>query len=143
MSSSREPLRLVRGGAAVACALIGHVAGGGAMPGGPGLALPWWLSGTACTVLAGPRCSLRRRSAAILVSQALFHGLFMTGTPGDPGTRLVAPPGTHLGHGSHGDHGGPGALGAQGLPATEGGSHAGLAGHGRYVDRANTGLAYQ
>src|SRR5699024_1714941 len=115
MSSSREPLRLVRGGVAAtvatALALIGHVAGGGAMPGWLGIALP-------------------RLSAAILGSQALFHGLFMAGTPGDPGTRLVAPPGTHLGHGSHGDHGGPGAQGAQGLPATEVGSHAGHAGHG-------------
>src|SRR5699024_7260762 len=71
-----------------------------------------------------------RLSAAILGSQVLFHGLFMAGTPGDPGTRLVAPPGTHLGHGSHGDHGGPGAQGAQGLPATEVGSQAGHAGHG-------------
>ena len=134
MSSSREPLRLVRGGVAAtvatALALIGHVAGGGAMPGWLGIALPWWLSVTVCTVLAGTRFSLPRLSAAILGSQALFHGLFMAGTPWDPGTRLVTPPGTHLGHGSHGDHGGPGAQGAQGLPATEVGSHAGHAGHG-------------
>src|SRR5690625_5788395 len=62
MSSSREPLRLVRGGVAAtvatALALIGHVAGGGAMPGWLGIALPWWLSVTVCTVLAGTRFSL-------------------------------------------------------------------------------------
>src|SRR5690625_2773396 len=116
MSSSREPLRLVRGGVAAtvatALALIGHVAGGGAMPGWHGIALPWWLSVTVCTVLAGTRFSLPRLSAAILGSQSLFHGLFIACTPADPGTRLVAPPGTHLGHGPPGDHGGPCAQGA-------------------------------
>src|SRR5699024_5776527 len=68
MSSSREPLRLVRGGVAAtvaaALALIGHVAGGGAMPGWLGIALPWWLSVTVCTVLAGTGFSLLRLSAA-------------------------------------------------------------------------------
>ena len=137
MSSSREPLRLVRGGVAAtiatALALIGHVAGGGAMPGWLGIVLPWWLSVTVCTVLAGTRFSLPRMSAAILGSQSLFHGLFMAGTPGDPGMRLVAPPGAHLGHGTHGGHGahgGHGTHGGQGLSAGDVGSHAGHAGHG-------------
>ena len=121
----------MRGGVAAtiatALALIGHVAGGGAVPGWLGIVLPWWLSVAVCTVLAGTRFSLPRLSAAILGSQTLFHGLFMAGTPGDPGTHLVAPPGTHLGHGSHDGHG---AHGAQGLPAADAGSHAGHAGHG-------------
>lgn len=131
MSSSREPLRLVRGGVAAtlatALALIGHVVGGGAVPGWLGIVLPWWLSVAVCTVLAGSRFSLPRLSAAVLGSQALFHGLFMAGTPTDPSAQLVAPPGTHLGHGSHDGHSGHGA---QELPATDVGAHAGHVGQG-------------
>lgn len=117
MPSNREPLRLVRGGIAAtiatAVALFGHVAGGGAVPGWVGVALPWWLSVTVCTVLAGSRFSPARLSAAVLGSQALFHGLFMAGTPGDPHARLVDPPGSHLGHGAHAAHGSPGPAGAE------------------------------
>lgn len=131
MPSSREPLRLVRGGVtatlATALALIGHVAGGGAVPGWLGIVLPWWLSVAACTVLAGSRFSLPRLSAAILSSQALFHGLFMAGTPSDPDTRLVAPPGAHLGRGAHGGHSGHGA---PGLPSSDTGSPTAHTGHG-------------
>lgn len=138
MTSSREPLRLVRGGiaatVATALALVGHVVGGGAVPGWLGIVLPWWLSVTACTVLAGSRFSLPRLSAAILGSQALFHGLFMAGTPGDPSTRLVAPPGTHLGHGPHGGHE------VQGLPAADVGSHAESAGHAGHAGHGAEGV---
>lgn len=105
MSSSREPLRLLRGGLAAtiatAVALTGHVVAGGAVPGWLGVLVPWWLSVTVCTVLAGARFTPVRMSAAVLSSQALFHGLFLVGTPGDPTVRLVDPPGQHLGHGSH------------------------------------------
>ncbi|MDN6301753.1 MAG: hypothetical protein ACTHV2_14085 [Brachybacterium sp.] len=106
MISSRTPLRLARGGTAATLvtllALGGHLVGGGAMPSWVGVALPWWLSVTVCTVLAGARFSLPRMGIAVLASQALFHGLFIVGTPGDPGAALVAPPGSHLGHGAHG-----------------------------------------
>ena len=109
MSSSREPLRLLRGGLAAtiatAVALTGHVVAGGAVPGWLGVLLPWWLSVAVCTVLAGARFTPVRMSAAVLGSQVLFHGLFMAGTPGDPATRLVDPPGQHLGHGTHLGHG--------------------------------------
>lgn len=105
MSSSRSPLRLLRGGAAAtlatSVALGGHLVGGGAMPSWLGLLLPWWLSVAACTVLAGSRFSLPRMSAAVLANQALFHGLFTAGTPGDPTVQLTAPPGSHLDHGAH------------------------------------------
>lgn len=104
MTSSRSPLRLLRGGVAATLATLvalgGHLVGGGAMPSWLGIALPWWLSVAACTVLAGTRFSLPRMLTAVLASQALFHGLFMAGTPGDPSVRLVDPPGSHLGHGS-------------------------------------------
>lgn len=104
MSASRSPLRLVRGGTAAsiatAVALGGHLAGGGEMPSWLGVLVPWWLAVAVCTLLAGARFSLPRMGAAVLISQALFHGLFSAGTPGDPGCTLVAPPGSHLGHGA-------------------------------------------
>ena len=129
MPASRSPLRLLRGGVAAsiatAVALGGHLAGGGAMPAFLGLLVPWWLAVAACTLLAGTRFSLARMGAAVLISQGLFHGLFSAGTPGDPGLALVAPPGSHLGHGAghstglaehaasgagHAAHGGGGVL---------------------------------
>ena len=104
MTSSRSPLRLLRGGVAATLATLvalgGHLVGGGAMPSWLGIALPWWLSVAACTVLAGTRFSLPRMLTAVLASQTLFHGLFMAGTPGDPSVHLVDPPGSHLGHGT-------------------------------------------
>lgn len=106
MSASRSPLRLLRGGIAAsiatAVALGGHLAGGGAMPAWLGILVPWWLAVAVCTLLAGTRFSLVRMGVAVLASQALFHGLFSAGTPGDPGRALVDPPGSHLGHAGHG-----------------------------------------
>lgn len=105
MSSSREPLRLVRGAVAAtvatAVAAGGHVLGGGVMPSWLGVALPWWLSIMVCTVLAGSRFSLPRMMAAILGSQALFHTLFVVGTPSTSPVAMMDPPGSHLGHGFH------------------------------------------
>ncbi|MGY5766018.1 hypothetical protein ACXET9_12545 [Brachybacterium sp. DNPG3] len=105
MSSSRSPLRLLRGGAAAtiatAVALSGHVIGGGDMPGWLGVLVPWWLSVAACTVLAGSRFSPARMSAAVLTSQVLFHGLFMAGTVTDSAVVLQAPPGKSLDHHAH------------------------------------------
>ncbi len=148
MTSSRSPLRLLRGGMAASLATLvalgGHLVGGAEMPSWLGVAVPWWLAVTVCTVLAGSRFSLPRMGAAVLSSQALFHGLFTAGTPGDPSITLVAPPGSHLDHGTHGAPGAgalqePGALpgsavhtghGAEGVvPAAEHalhGSHADL-----------------
>lgn len=105
MSSTRSPLRLLRGGVAAtvatAVALSGHVIGGGEMPTWIGILVPWWLSVAACSVLAGSRFSLARMSAAVLTSQALFHGLFAAGTVGDGSVALQAPPGKSLGHHAH------------------------------------------
>lgn len=103
MRRSRAP-RALRGlvGASVATfvALLSHVAGGGAMPGWIGIAVPWVLSAMVCTLLAGRALSLVRLALAVALSQLLFHTLFVLG--------LVAPSaatagmGTHAGHGSHG-----------------------------------------
>lgn len=66
--------------AATFMALVTHVAGGGEMPGWLGIAVPWVLSLMVCTVLAGRRVSLIRLTAAVAVSQVLFHVLFVLGT---------------------------------------------------------------
>jgi len=117
VTSSRSPLRLLRGSVAATLATLvalgGHLVGGGAMPSWLGIALPWWLSVAACTVLAGTRFSLPRMLTAVLASQALFHGLFLAGTPGDPSVHLVDPPGSHLGHSAQ--HSG-GSAAAESLP---------------------------
>lgn len=98
MTSARSPLRLQRGGVAAsvatAVALGGHLVAGAEMPSWLGVALPWWLAVAVCTVLAGTRFSLLRMGVAVLSSQALFHGLFTAGTPGDPALRMVDPPGS-------------------------------------------------
>ncbi|MFD5226028.1 hypothetical protein ACFWHT_10455 [Microbacterium sp. NPDC058342] len=61
-------------------ALLSHVVVGGDMPGMLGIAVPWVLSLTACTLLAGRRLSVVRLSASVLVSQLLFHALFVLGS---------------------------------------------------------------
>lgn len=138
MSSSRTPLRLLRGGTAATLvtllALGGHLMGGAVMPSWLGVALPWWLSVSVCTVLAGARFSLPRMGVAVLSSQALFHGLFVVGTPGDPGTALVAPPGSHLGHGQHGHSGTAPAAGHSGHGADGMATAAQHALHGSHSD---------
>lgn len=105
MTSARDPLRLLRGALAATLAttvaLGGHLIGGGEVPTALGLLVPWWLSVALCTVLAGTRFGLPRMGAAVLGSQALFHGLFVLGTAGDGAVTMVDPPGSHLGHGGH------------------------------------------
>ncbi|BDZ40119.1 hypothetical protein [Microbacterium suwonense] len=83
MRPSRK-IPLLRGfvGATVATfvALASHVWTGGAMPGMLGIAVPWLLSLTVCTLLAGRRLSLLRLSVSVLLSQLLFHALFVLGS---------------------------------------------------------------
>ncbi|GLI29741.1 MULTISPECIES: hypothetical protein [Brachybacterium] len=82
------------------------------MPAWLGILVPWWLAVAVCTLLAGTHFSLARMGVAVPASQALFHGLFSAGTPGDPGRALVDPPGSHLGHGAaHAGHGAGGVVG--------------------------------
>ena len=70
---------------------MSHVAAGGAMPGWLGVAVPWVLAAMVCTVLAGRALSLWRLSIAVVLSQALFHTLFVLGTvtPGAASTGHV------------------------------------------------------
>ena len=106
MTSSREPLRLVRGAAAAtvttAVALTGHLLGGGSLPALLGIAITWWFAVTACTVLAGSRFSLPSLAVAVLGSQALFHALFMVSTASSGEVTMVDLPGSPLYHHAHG-----------------------------------------
>ena len=76
-------MRLLRGvAAAVAATFIAafsHVDAGGPPPDGTIILLSLALSGLVCTALAGRSLSLWRLSAAVVLSQALFHGLFSLG----------------------------------------------------------------
>ncbi|RWZ68023.1 hypothetical protein ELQ92_01845 [Labedella populi] len=79
--------RVARGSAAAAVstfvALLSHVAADGAAPTLVGVSVPLVLSLAVCTVLAGRRLALPRLVASVVVSQVLFHALFVLGAPGD------------------------------------------------------------
>lgn len=83
--TSRPPDRLLRGvlaaTVATAVALFGHLLADGPAPGVAGLLVPWWLSITLCTALSGRTLSLPRLGIGVLSSQALFHLLFVLGSP--------------------------------------------------------------
>ena len=82
MSRSRST-RVIRAWVAASIAtfvaLFWHVAAGGAMPHWLGIAVPWVLSLAVCTVLVGRALSLLRLSVAVVLSQLLFHLLFVLG----------------------------------------------------------------
>lgn len=107
--------------AATAVALLGHLLASGPAPGWLGLLLPWWLSITLCTALAGRTVSLPRLSVGVGLSQAVFHALFVLGSPA--GMLRAPTPGS--GHGHH--HLDPLAAAASGTPGAgpAGGSAAG------------------
>lgn len=100
-SSSRLP-HLARGASAAAiatfAALFSHVVGGGAMPGPVGIGVPLLLSLMVCILLAGRRLSLVRLSVSVVVSQTLFHTLFVLGTPLSGVTMQSMSAGHHHGH---------------------------------------------
>ncbi|GAA1848766.1 hypothetical protein ACFQZV_08005 [Microbacterium koreense] len=84
MAQSRG-LRVVRGtivaSIATFIALMSHVAAGGALPALLGIAVPWVLSVMVCTLLTGRSLSLARLSLGVVLSQTLYHLLFVLGTP--------------------------------------------------------------
>ncbi|MFE6734980.1 hypothetical protein [Microbacterium sp. NPDC057650] len=93
MRPSRRPA-VIRGFAAASTAtfvaLAAHVTAGGAMPGPLGILVPWLLSLMVSVLLAGRRLSALRLSISVIVSQLLFHGLFVLG--------MITPTGTIGGH---------------------------------------------
>lgn len=80
---SRMP-NFVRGSSAAIiatfAALFSHVVGGGEMPDPIGIGVPLLLSLMVSVLLAGRKLSLLRLSISVLVSQMLFHTLFVLGT---------------------------------------------------------------
>ena len=91
--------RLVRGwGAAVAATFIAalfHVLSGGPAPETSVLLLSLALSGLVSTVLTGRTLSLWRLSAAVILSQGVFNGLFSLGSASTAGAVPLA---GHTGH---------------------------------------------
>lgn len=63
-------------------ALLSHVSGGGVVPGVVGIVLPLVLSVLVCVALAGRRLGLVRLSLSVVISQVLFHTLFVLGASG-------------------------------------------------------------
>ncbi len=85
MSSPSRLPHLVRGTGAAAiatfAALFAHMLGGGAMPSPLGIVVPLLLSLMVSVLLAGRTLSLWRLSISVVLSQTLFHTLFVLGTP--------------------------------------------------------------
>lgn len=81
-------------------ALLSHLAGGGELPGAWGIVAPLTLSILVSVFVSGRRLQLWRLSASVVVSQFLFHGLFMLGTTTT--TAESAALGAHSGHAAHG-----------------------------------------
>ncbi|NYF09585.1 mannose/fructose/N-acetylgalactosamine-specific phosphotransferase system component IID [Leifsonia sp. AK011] len=77
-------------------ALFGHVAGGGDIPGVWGFVAPLVLSAAVCVLIAGRKLSLVRLAMSVLVSQVLFHFLFVLGGSSS-GTAVAS---THEHHGT-------------------------------------------
>lgn len=128
-----EQLRLARGGLvatlATAIALGGHLLGGGGLPALLGTLLAWGLSATLTSAVAGHRLSLWRLTISVMVSQVLFHALFMIGGLGVVGAAptghhhvgaggLATTPTVHADHAEHAAHaahaGSTGSLGTVG-----------------------------
>ncbi|QCR42142.1 hypothetical protein C1N74_16305 (plasmid) [Microbacterium sp. SGAir0570] len=76
-------------------ALMSHVAAGGTVPGVLGVVVPWVLSLFVCVLLAGRALSLARLTLAVMLSQSLFHVLFVLGSFSPSGSSSVG------GHHSH------------------------------------------
>ncbi|UCR87948.1 hypothetical protein [Mycetocola spongiae] len=121
--------RLARGasaaGVATFVALLSHISAGAPMPGALGVIAPLMLSIPVCVFLAGRRLSALRVSLAVVISQFLFHTLFILGAGGGTAT---APAGAHAHHGPvlvtgsteslHAGHVGPGMWAAHALAAS-------------------------
>ena len=85
---------------ATSVALLSHLAGGGVVPSGLWVVVPWALSLAVCTALAGRRLSLWRTAVSVALSQLLFHALFVLGAADVPGAPRG--PGPGIEHSPHG-----------------------------------------
>ncbi|RQP09151.1 MAG: hypothetical protein EAS51_12610 [Microbacteriaceae bacterium] len=79
-------------------ALVSHVLAGGAVPEAPGILVPLAFSTFACLPLSGRVLSLPRLVLSVLVSQLLFHWLFVLGASGQGVLPIEDAPAGHAGH---------------------------------------------
>lgn len=90
--------RMARGwigaGVSTFLAAASHILAGGDAPVLPILILSLALSGLVCTILAGRLLSMWRLLVGVLLSQALFHGLFSLGMSAGSAPTMVG----HAGH---------------------------------------------
>ena len=77
-------------------ALLSHVIAGGTMPGWLGIVVPWLLSFVVCVNFVGRKLPLLRLSFAVLISQLMFHTLFVIGA--EPTAGFVVSPSGHTSH---------------------------------------------
>jgi hypothetical protein len=99
--------RVARGVAAALFAVFvagfAHVAGGGSLPGVAGLSIALAFSVLACVALAGRTVSTARLSLAVVLSQGVFHVLFLMS--GATSSRIlpqaVTGPGMHMSMSAH------------------------------------------
>lgn len=81
-----RPLRVLRGVTAATIAtfiaLVAHVSAGAPVPGVMGIFVPWLFSVLLCIPVVGRRLSVWGLASGVLLSQLLFHALFVLGTNG-------------------------------------------------------------
>ncbi|MGJ3191486.1 hypothetical protein [Paenarthrobacter sp. FR1] len=87
--------------AATLIAAASHALAGGNPPAVPVLMLSLALSGPVCIALAGRVLSLWRLTAAVVTSQALFHGLYSLDPTSHRDVGMLAAAGGHAGHAVH------------------------------------------
>lgn len=92
LESATRHIRLARGalaaGTATFTALLSHVGGGGSMPGWLGILLPFVFALLACMFVARRSPSLPRLIVSVILSQFLFHTLFVLGVSDGAGSGL-------------------------------------------------------
>ncbi|MGV1034650.1 MAG: hypothetical protein ACOYBP_05440 [Microbacteriaceae bacterium] len=95
--SNQRIVRVVRALAAAstatAVALIGHLLGGGELPSLLGVAVPLLVSALIAIPLIGRKLALWRTTIVVLLSQLLFHWLFVLGSTGSATTMSAEMPG--------------------------------------------------
>ena len=82
-------------------ALGSHVLAGGPLPAAQGVLVPLLLAVVVCLPLSGRLHSLPRLVPAVVLSQLLYHWLFVLGAPGTASLVAVEGAEAHAGHAGH------------------------------------------
>ena len=97
--AARASRGLAAAGFSTFVALASHVLAGGEVPGLLGIVVPLVFATSTCIALAGLRRSWLRLSVSVVISQVLFHTLFVIGAAGTA-TVVTGTGGAHAGHGA-------------------------------------------